>query len=85
MKCFLIFLTGFFLFSFASAQSAEDAVKAAFQKLFTGIKNSDAATVQSAFADSTVLQTITRKNEGKIVVVNETVQAFAALVAQLPK
>jgi hypothetical protein len=78
MKCFLIFLTGIFLFSFASAQSA---VKAAVQKLFTGIKNSDAAIIQSAFADSTILQTITRNKEGKIVVVNETVQVFAASVA----
>lgn len=85
MKPFFFFLTGLFFFSFTKAQSAEDSVKIAVNKLFEGMKSSDAAMIRSAFADSAVLQTITRNKEGKTVVINEQVAAFAASVAQLPK
>lgn len=85
MKYFLLFLTGLFFFSFAKAQSAQDSVKMAVNKLFEGMKNSDAAVILSSFADSAVLQTITRNKDGKILVINEQVSAFAASVSKLPK
>lgn len=85
MKPFLLFLTGLFFFSAVKAQSAEDSVKMAVKKLFEGMKNSDAAIIRSSFADSAVLQTITRNKEGKTVVINEQVSAFAASVSTLPK
>ncbi len=85
MKPFLLFLTALFAVSFVHAQSAEDSVKLAVNKLFEGMKNSDADMIRSAFADSAVLQTITRNKEGKTVVVNEEVAAFAASVAKLGK
>ena len=85
MKCFLLFLTGLFFYCSANAQTTEDSVKAAVNKLFEGMKNSDAVAIRTAFSDSAVLQTITRNKEGKTVVVNEQVASFAASVAGLPK
>lgn len=67
------------------AQTAEDSVKAAVNKLFEGMKNADAATVRSSFSDSAVLQTITRNKEGQTVVRNEKVEDFAQSVASMPK
>jgi hypothetical protein len=85
MKQFLVFLT-FIMFSFmVQAQSAEDSVKAAVNKLFEGMKNSDAALLQSAFTDSAILQTIGRNKEGKTAIQNESVAAFAGFLAQQPK
>jgi hypothetical protein len=84
MNKFLLFLT-FTLLSFAAnAQSAEDSVKAAVNKLFDGMKNSDAALLRSAFADSAILQTISRDKEGKTIIQNESVTEFAGFVAKQP-
>lgn len=69
----------------AKAQSTEDSVKAAVNKLFTGMKTSDAAMVKSSFADSAVLQTISRNKEGAIIVKNEKVEDFAKSVSTMPK
>lgn len=49
------------------------------------MKASDAQMIQEVFGDSAVLQTITRNKEGKTVVLNEEVKAFAASVAKLAK
>lgn len=85
MNKFLLFLT-FVIVSFtASAQSAEDSVKAAVNKLFEGMKNSDAALLRSAFADSAVLQTISRNKEGKTIIQSEDVNAFANFISKQPK
>lgn len=69
----------------SSAQTAEDSVKTAINKLFDGMKNSDAPLLKSAFADSAILQTIGRNAEGKIVVQNESVSEFADFVSKQPK
>ena len=79
---FIIFLViGFSI----HAQSTEDSVKAAVNLLFDGMRNADAATIQSAFTDSAVLQTIARTKEGKVVVKNDAVKDFAQHVSKLPK
>ncbi|WP_462254940.1 nuclear transport factor 2 family protein [Ferruginibacter sp.] len=85
MQRFFIFLT-FMLFSFTiKAQTAEDSVKAAVNKLFDAMIKSDAVLLKSAFADSAVLQTISRNKEGKIFIQNETVDAFATSISKLAK
>ncbi len=85
MQRFFIFLT-FMLFSLAiNAQTAEDSVKAAVNKLFDAMIKSDAVLLKSAFADRAVLQTISSNKEGKIFIQNETVDAFANSISKLAK
>lgn len=69
----------------AAAQTVEDSVMAAVNKLFSGMKNSDAEMIRSSFADSAVLQTITRNKEGATIVKNEKVEEFATSVGSMPK
>lgn len=66
------------------AQSTEDSVKATVNQLFEGMKSANAEMVKGAFADSAVLQTIiTRNKEGKTVIRNEAVSAFADFVGKV--
>ncbi len=67
------------------AQTTEDSVKAAINKLFIGMKNADADMIKSSFADSAVLQTITRNKEGATIVKNEKVDEFAKSISTIPK
>ena len=85
MKLFLFFITFITLTITGQSQTAEDSVKAAVNKLFEGMKSSDAAILKSAFADSAILQTITKNKEGKIVIETEAVDNFARLVSKQPK
>lgn len=66
------------------SQTAEDSVKAAVNLLFTAMKNSDAALLQSSFGDSAVLQTISRNKEGTLLVHNESIKDFASSVSAAP-
>ncbi|MGF2414782.1 MAG: nuclear transport factor 2 family protein, partial [Ferruginibacter sp.] len=84
-KQFLVFLTFITLSVTVKAQTAEDSVKAAVNKLFDGMKNSDAVLLTSAFADSAILQTISRNKEGKLIIQNESVNAFADFISKQPK
>jgi hypothetical protein len=81
MKKFILFAIALGLFITSNAQTAEDSVKATINKMFTAMKNSDAALLQECFADSAVLQTIARNG----AVRNEQVKAFVAQIASLPK
>jgi Putative lumazine-binding len=83
MRIFLIFLTAMLFIKASNAQTAEDSVKQTVNKLFEGMKSSDAALIQSVFADSAVLQTISRNKEGQTVIINENVQTFASSVSKL--
>ena len=85
MKPILILLTMVFYSMYLAAQSAEDSVKAAVNKLFDGMKNGDAALVNQAFSDSAILQTITRNKEGKMIIRNEDVKDFAEFVGKQKK
>jgi hypothetical protein len=67
------------------AQSAEDSVKAAVNKLFEGMKNGDAKLVTDAFSDSAILQTISRDKEGKILIKSEQVGTFSEFVSKQKK
>ncbi|HKB42831.1 MAG TPA: hypothetical protein VKC90_00515 [Chitinophagaceae bacterium] len=66
MKYFLILLT-MLLYSTAKSQTVEDSVKMTINKMFAGMKNADAALLESSFADSAILQTIVQSKEGNII------------------
>ncbi len=65
------------------AQSTEDSVKATVNRLFEGMKTSNADMIRSCFSDSAVLQTIAKNKEGNTVIRNESVEAFAQSISQL--
>ena len=68
-----------------NAQRTEDSVKAAVNLLFDAMKMADGALLQTAFADTAILQTIGKTKEGKEVKMNESVKAFAESISKLPK
>ena len=86
MKRTLITLFAIVLLAqYLDAQTTEDSVKAVVKQLFDGMKNSDAAMIQSAFADSALLQSVGRNKEGKIVIENEKIDEFAKFISGLKK
>jgi Putative lumazine-binding len=85
MKPILFLLTFISCAAYVNAQSAEDSVKAAINKLFEGMKNANAALVSDAFSDSAILQTLARNKEGKLIIKNEQVKAFAEFVGRQHK
>src|SRR6187399_16109 len=68
-----------------SAQTAEDSVKATVNNLFTAMKNGDAALLKSVFADSAILQTITKNKAGGTIIRNEEVAGFIDFVSKAAK
>ena len=75
-----------FMFIMASkAQNAEDSVKASVNQLFEGMKNVDPELIRNSFADSAVLQTIVRSQDGKVSIRNESVAAFASSISKQTK
>ena len=85
MKRFSIFITLICSSFLSLAQTREDSVKAVINRLFEGMKTSDAVMLRNAFADSAILQTIGRNAEGKIVVQNEAVSEFAEFISKQEK
>lgn len=83
MKYFFIVLTVILYGATARAQSAEDSVKAVINSMFTAMKTADPALLKTTFADSMVLQTISRNKEGKVVVVDEKSGDFVATIGKL--
>jgi hypothetical protein len=69
----------------SNAQTTEDSVKAAINQLFTAMKNSDVGMLKASFTDSAILQSVAFNKEGKTVIENETVDAFAAVIGKLEK
>ena len=75
-----------FMFIMASkAQNAEDSVKASVNQLFEGMKNVDPDLIRNSFADSAVLQTIVRSQDGKVSIRNESVASFASSISKQTK
>jgi hypothetical protein len=86
MKRILFLLTVLVMASaVVNAQTTLDSVKAAVNLLFEGMKGADAAKVQSAFADSAVLQTIVSNRQGNTVIRNEKISDFADFVGKQQK
>ena len=67
------------------AQSAEDSIKAVVNQLFAGMKNADAALFKNVFADSAIMQTISRTKEGKTIVKNEDLKDFTDFISKQVK
>ena len=86
MKRILILLTAvMFISTFIKAQSAEDSVKAVVNQLFAAMKGANAAMLKEAFADSEVLQTIRRKQDGTFFVQDEKVSDFVEQIGKAKK
>jgi hypothetical protein len=83
MKQFLTLSLTMVLFAAAHAQTAEDSVKAAVNKMFAAMKNADSAGLQSVFSESAVLQTISRNKEGQTIVRTENISAFGSSIGKL--
>jgi hypothetical protein len=81
----MLILTTAFITKYLDAQTVEDSVKGVVKQLFDGMRNSDAAAIRAAFADSAILQTISKNSEGSIIVRNESVSDFAKSIAELRK
>ena len=70
----------------ASSQTAVDSVKAAVDKMFRAMKNSDGVLLKECFADSgAILQTIARDKSGSTIIKNEIVADFIKVVSSMPK
>ncbi len=82
MKYFFIVLTIMLCGETAKAQSAEDSVRAVINNLFTGMKSGDAVLLKKCFADSMVLQTISRNKDGQLIVKNEDPAGFIDFVSK---
>ncbi|HEX5153936.1 MAG TPA: hypothetical protein VFW07_20965, partial [Parafilimonas sp.] len=61
------------------AQSSEDSVKAAINKLFAAMKNGDSKALVECFTDSAILQSVAEK-DGKVSVRTEVIKEFADFV-----
>ncbi len=86
MKRILILLTASFFFTIiCKAQMAEDSVKAVVNQLFAAMKGADATKLKETFADSAVLQTIRRKQDGTFFVQNEKVSDFIDQIGKAKK
>jgi hypothetical protein len=82
MKYFLILLTMLVSVAVTHAQTADDSVKSVINKMFTAMKTADPVLLKSCFADSMILQTITKNLEGKLVVRNEAPAGFIDFVSK---
>ena len=82
MKYFFIVLTVMVYGTTVKAQTAEDSVKAVINRMFTGMKTANPALLKSSFADSMVLQTISKNKEGKLIVVDENPADFISFISK---
>ena len=85
MKILLVSIMAFAFAEYAQAQSTEDSVKTVVNKLFEGMKNADADLLKNVFADSMVMQSISRDKEGRLIVRNENPGDFIAFIQKQQK
>ncbi len=69
----------------ASAQTAEDSVKAVINNMFTGMKEADTLMLKASFTETGILQTFARSKDGKTNITTETPSDFAKIIATIPK
>jgi hypothetical protein len=84
MKKIFIFTAVVLAAGMLKAQTGQDSVKAAVNKLFTAMKASDSAGIVGAFTEGAILQSINEK-DGKTSVSDEKVLDFAHVIAGLKK
>ena len=80
-----IIVCALLIFQQLKAQTPIDSVKNAVNNLFVAMKTTDQALLTSCFADSAVLQTITKNKQGQLIVVNEKIADFAASISRFAK
>jgi hypothetical protein len=85
MKYILLLLTSIACSASLKAQSAEDSIKATINGLFTAMQRADGAGAVASFADSAVMQTISRAKDGSILVKTDKVAEFGAQIGVAPK
>ncbi|HEX4877127.1 MAG TPA: nuclear transport factor 2 family protein [Chitinophagaceae bacterium] len=85
MKYFLILLTLQFTVNISHAQTAEDSVKQVIQQLFTGMREADTSLIRKCFADSMIMQTISKNKEGQLIIRNESPVNFIDFIAKEAK
>lgn len=85
MKKIFPVLTLILFSSLLRAQTTEDSVKAAVNKLFTAMLSSDTALLASSFSENAVLQTIETGKDGKAVVQGDAVKDFASAISKIAK
>lgn len=85
MRSFFILLTTVFIGQMAFAQQAEDSVKTVINTMFAAMRNGDAASFKSVFADKVIMQIISRNKEGKTIVRDEDINEFAEVVGKMKK
>jgi hypothetical protein len=86
MKKFLPFLLIFLLNSSSSfGQLATDSVKATISRLFEAMLEADGNKLQSCFADSAFLQTITQDRAGNNIVKNTELASFVKQISAIQK
>jgi hypothetical protein len=85
-KSFLLFFFSMVISgSAAFAQTADDSVKTVINNLFMAMKNADAALLKTVFADSAILQTITKNKASETIIRNEQISEFIDFVSKQPK
>lgn len=83
---YIFFIAVLFFTVNANAQSAaQDSVKNVINTMFAAMKNADGKALQNCFADSAILQTIVVKKSGQVIIKDESIIDFAAMVATMPK
>lgn len=85
MKYILLLLTSIACSASLKAQSAEDSIKATINGLFTAMQRGDGAGAVASFADSAVMQTISRAKDGSILVKTDKVAEFGAQIGAAQK
>lgn len=65
------------------AQTAEDSVKTVINQLFEGMKSANPDMLQEVFADSAIMQTISRNKEGKTVILTDDPSKFIGFIKTL--
>lgn len=85
MRYFLIVLTLVLCGNNLLAQSPEDSVKSVITRMFDGMREADTGKIRSCFADSMIMQTISRTREGKLIVRNDSPAGFISMIAKEAK
>ena len=64
------------------AQNEEGNIKQTINRLFNGMRQSDAAMIRSAFASEAILQTVIKNKEGKVSIETEPLDSFIVFVSK---
>jgi hypothetical protein len=84
--CLLLAIVFFMILpGLAKAQSTSaDSIKAVVTTMFIAMKNADPVSLRSVFADSALLQSVSRTPEAKTIVKNEPLKEFIDYIGKQP-